>query len=191
MEGDRIMTPRDTVATLPKPSDRLLPVPDRSRRKKLQSVILGGSIVMLLSTTLVSLMNFSYNVVVARMLGPARFGQVTVSVTLLMLASAVTLAFQLVCAKFVARNQTAGGQAGVYRSLLGKAWLVSVTLGGTLVLTQKPIADYLRLPDSRILVVLAIGIAAYVPLGVRRGAMQGLCSFVRLSASFIIEAGTR
>jgi O-antigen/teichoic acid export membrane protein len=153
--------------------------------------MLGGSIIMLLSTTLVSLMNFAYNAVMARMLGPARFGQVTVSVTLLMLASAVTLAFQLVCAKFVARNQTPGAQAGVYRSLLGRAWLVSLTLGGVLVLTQKPIAHYLRLPDSRILALLAVGIAAYVPLGVRRGAMQGLCSFPRLATSFIVEASTR
>lgn len=191
MEGNNFMTPRDSVVALPDPPDRLLTVADRLRRKGSQSMVLGGSIIMLLSTSLVSVMNFLYNAVMARMLGPSRFGQVTVSVTLLMLASSVTLAFQLVCAKFVARNQTAGAQAGVYRSLLGRAWLVSLALAGTLFLTQKPIADYLRLPDSRILAVLAIGIAAYVPLGVRRGAMQGLCSFPRLSGSFIVEAAMR
>src|SRR5262245_53683165 len=142
------MTHRDSVVALPDPPDGLLKVTDRLRKNS-QSVVLGGSIVMLLSTTLVSIMNFLYSVIMARMLGPSRFGQVTVSVTILMLASAVTLAFQLVCAKFVARNQTPGAQAGVYRSLLGKAWLVSLTLGGTLFLTQIPIADYLRLHDSR------------------------------------------
>src|SRR5262249_44846261 len=191
MEGSEFMTSRHTAVTLPDPRDRLLTVPGPSPRKSSQSIVLGASVIMLLSTTLVSLMNFGYNAVMARMLGPSRFGQVTVSVTLLMLASAVTLAFQLVCAKFVARNQTPGAQAGVYLSLLGKAWLVSLTLGGALFLTQKPIGDYLRMPDSRILAVLAVGIAAYVPLGVRRGAMQGLCSFGRLSASFIVEAVTR
>jgi O-antigen/teichoic acid export membrane protein len=185
------MAHRDTTVTLPEPSDQVLRVTDRPPAKKLQSLVLGGSVIMLLSTTLVSIMNFAYNVVMARMLGPSRFGHVTASVTLLMLASAVTLAFQLVCAKFVARNQTAGAKAGVYRSLLGKAWLISLTLGGALFLTQKPLADYLRMPDARILAVLAIGIAAYVPLGVRRGAMQGLCSFRRLSGSFIVEAVMR
>jgi O-antigen/teichoic acid export membrane protein len=108
-----------------------------------------------------------------------------------MLASAVTLSFQLVCAKFVARNQAAGAKAAVYRSLRSKAWLVSVALGGSLLLAQRPMAEYLRLPDPRILAVLAVGLAAYVPLGVRRGAMQGLCSFRRLSGSFIVEALTR
>src|SRR5262249_32816019 len=132
------MTPRDTVVTLPDPSDRLLTIGEQLRRKKSQSLVVGGSIIMLLSTTLVSIMNFAYNVVMARMLGPSRFGHITASVTLLMLASAVTLAFQLVCAKFVARNQTAGAKAAVYRSLLGKAWLVSLAMGGALFLTQHP-----------------------------------------------------
>src|SRR5262245_32392035 len=191
MEESRFMTSRHTAVTLPDPRDRLLTVTNPSPLKSSQAVVLGVIVIMLLSTTLVSVMNFGYNAVMARMLGPSRFGQVTASVTLLMLASAVTLAFQLVCAKFVARNPAPGAQAGVYRSLLGKAWLVSLTLGGTLFLTQKPIADYLRMPDSRILAILAVGIAAYVPLGVRRGAMQGLCSFRRLAASFIVEAGAR
>lgn len=185
------MTPRDSVVTFPDRQNRLLAAAASLRRKGLQGVVLGGSIIMLVSTTLVSVMNFAYNVVMARMLGPSKFGHVTVSVTLLMLASAVTLSFQLVCAKFVARNQAAGAKAGVYRSLRSKAWLVSLALGGTLLVAQKPMAEYLRLPDPRILAVLAVGLAAYVPLGVRRGAMQGLCSFPRLSGSFIVEALTR
>ena len=186
------MTPRDNAVTFPEQPNRLPAAAAGSLlRKSPQGVVLGGSIIMLLSTTLVSLLNFAYNVVMARMLGPSRFGHVTVAVTLLMLASAVTLAFQLVCAKFVARNAAAGAKAGVYRSLRSKAWLVSLALAGTLFLAQKLIARYLRLPDPHMLAVLAIGIAVYVPLGVRRGAMQGLCSFRRLSGSFIVEALTR
>src|SRR5262249_40085 len=184
------MTPRDNAVTFPEQPNRLLAAAGSWRRKSPQGVVLGGSIIMLLSTTLVSLLNFAYNVVMARMLGPSGFGHVTVAVTLLMLASAVTLAFQLVCAKFVARNQAAGAKAGVYRSLRTKACLVSLPFGGSLFLAQKPIAKSLRLPDH-MLAVLAIGIAIYVPLGVRRGAMQGLCSFRRLSGSFIVEALTR
>lgn len=185
------MTPRDSVVTLPARPNRFLAAAGSLRWQGPQGIVLGGSIVMLLNTTLVSVLNFAYNVVMARMLGPSKFGHVTVSVTLLMLASAVTLSFQLVCAKFVARNQAAGAKAGIYRSLRSRAWLMSLSLGGALFLAQRPIADYLRLPDPRILAVLAAGIAVYVPLGVRRGAMQGLCSFRRLSGSFIVEALTR
>lgn len=182
------MTPNETIATLPEKPNLLLAVAAHLRRKDPKAILLSGSIIMLLSSSLVSALNFAYNVVMARMLGPSKFGHVTASVTLLMLASAVTLSFQLVCAKFVARNPTPGAKAGVYRSLLGKAWMLSLALGGALFAAQGPMSAYLHLPDARILAVLAIGIAAYVPLGVRRGAMQGLCSFRRLSASYIVEA---
>jgi O-antigen/teichoic acid export membrane protein len=136
----------------------------------------------------VSVLNFAFNVAMARMLGPAKFGHVTAAVTILMLASAITLAFQLVCAKFVARNDRLGEKVSVYRSLLGKAWGVSLGVGAGLFILQKPIAVYLHIPNSWILAVLAIGISAYVPLGVRRGGLQGICSFARLSSNFIIEA---
>ena len=182
------MTPHDGIVTLPERPNLLLAVAAQLRRKDPKALLLNGSIIMLLSSTLVSLLNFAYNVVMARMLGPSKFGHVTVSVTILMLASAVTLSFQLVCAKFVARNQTPGSKARVYRTLLGKAWMLSLALGGVVFASQHRVASYLHLPDSRLLAVLAIGIAAYVPLGVRRGAMQGLCSFRRLGASFIVEA---
>src|SRR5262249_57021926 len=82
-------------------------------------------------------------------------------------------------------------KSGCGSSWRSNAWLVSLALGGALFLAQKLIAQYLRLPDPHMLAVLAIGIAIYVPLGVRRGAMQGLCSFRRLSGSFIVEALTR
>jgi len=185
------MAQSDSVVTLPAEREAVQAVIGLPQRKSLQALVLGGSIVMLMNTTVVSAINFVYNVVMARMLGPSRFGHVTALVTLLMLCSAVTLAFQMVCAKFVARNPTVGAKAGVYRSLLGKAWIIGLGLGGALFAAQKPMAAFLHLPDPRMLGVLAVGIAAYVPLGVRRGAMQGLCSFRRLSASFITEALVR
>jgi len=125
------------------------------------------------------------------MLGPAAFGNINAAVTLLLLASCISLAFQLVCAKFVARNQTASGKAAVVNNLLSKAWIASLALGAGLFVAQKPIATYLNVPSSRIIGILALGIAAYAPLGVKRGAMQGVCAFPRLGINFVLEALTR
>lgn len=150
--------------------------------------VLNGSIIMLISTSLVAVVNFAFTAAMGRMLGPARFGHVTAIVTILMLASAITLSFQLVCAKFVARNEIAGEKVSIFQSLRRKAWIVSLGVGGALVILQKPFANYLHLPDSWILAVLAVGIAAYIPVGVRRGGMQGTCSFPRLALNFNSEA---
>src|SRR5579863_6234672 len=182
------MSQPESILTYPVSESRLSAVATQLTQKESQARVLSGSIIMLLSTSLVSVLNFAFNVSMARMLGPARFGHVTAAVTILMLASAITLAFQLVCAKFVARNDALGEKVSVYRSLLGKAWVVSVGVGAGLFVLQKPVAAYLHIPDPWILAVLAIGISAYVPLGVRRGGLQGICSFGRLSTNFIIEA---
>ena len=59
---------------------------------------------MLVAMMLVNIFNFAYNMVMARMLGPGSIWNIDAVVTLLLLASWISLAFQLVCAKFVARN---------------------------------------------------------------------------------------
>src|SRR5262249_20698234 len=56
---------------------------------------------------------------------------------------------------------------------------------------QKPIAEYLNLPSPWMMGILAVGIAVYAPLGVKRGAMQGACAFPRLGKNFVLEAFTR
>lgn len=156
-----------------------------------EQVVLSGSFIMLVGTVLVSAFNFGYNVSMARLLGPAQFGNVSAMATLLMLFSAIGLSFQLVCAKFVARNQTTGFAATIYNGLMKRAWLVALAAGCTLLLASVPIARTLRLPSAGLVMVLAVGIAFSVPLGVKRGALQGLCSFRPLSANFIIESMTK
>lgn len=156
-----------------------------------RATVLSGSLIMLISMMLVNLFNFAYNMVMARLLGPGEFGHINAAVTILLLASCISLAFQLVCTKFVARNETAGGKAAVIRSLLQRAWIVSLTVAAVLFVAQKPIAGYLNLPSPWMMGLLALGIAAYAPLGVKRGAMQGACAFPRLGGNFVLEAFTR
>lgn len=161
------------------------------RRKSAHTLVLGGSLIMLLSMVLVNVFNLSYNVFMARTLGPAAFGHINAAVTILLIASCASLAFQLVCSKFVVRNPSPESQAWVFRSLLRKSWLVSLALGLGLFVARKPVAAYLNLPDSWFVGALAFGIAVYAPVGVKRGAMQGLCLFPQLGANFVAEAVTR
>ena len=182
------MSQSESVVTLA-PADASIPT--ARSQKSAQATVLSGSVIMLVAMMLVNLFNFSYNVVMARMLGPGAFGHINVAVTLLLMASCISLAFQLVCSKFVARGQADSAKAAIVHKLLSKAWIISLALGALLFLAQKPIASYLNLPSSWIIGILSIGIAAYAPLGVRRGAMQGICAFPRLGSNFVLEAMTR
>lgn len=160
--------------------------PVESRRSR--GRLLSGSVIMLVGSVFVSLANLGYNVSVAHLLGPGDFSHAAASVTLLMLASCINLAYQLVSAKFIARNQQAGGRAAVYRKLMREAWGMGAGLCILLLLLAEPISQYLRLPSRRMIEVLAFGMLFYIPLGVRRGGMQGTCQFARLSINLTAEA---
>src|SRR5579884_3576046 len=149
--------------------------------------ILGGSVIMLVGISIVSAFNFGYNVAMARMLGPAEFGHASAAVTLLMLVSAITLAFQLVCAKFVARNTSEEARRSLSHSLMKRAWIVGLALAVAMALASGAVAQYLRLPTAWIVLILTFGVAFYVPLGVKRGTLQGECAFPKLAGNFILE----
>src|SRR5271169_881474 len=105
---------------------------------------LGGSIILLIGSVFVSLANFGYNIGVARMLGPADFSHAAAAVTILMLVSAITLAFQLVCTKLVAKEATVQGKAAVYQRLRKRAWAIGIGLGVFMVLASSALTAYLR-----------------------------------------------
>ncbi len=153
--------------------------------------ILGGGLIMLVSSTVVALLNFAYNVQVAQRLGPADFGHVAVAVTLLLMASALTLSFQIVCAKFVTRNPAPGAKAAVFRSLRQRAWMAGLAIAALISLLSLPLARFLNLPTAWMLVLLAAGIAFYIPLGVKRGTFQGTYAFPRLAGNFMLEAAAK
>jgi len=150
--------------------------------------ILNGSIILLIGSIVVSLANFGYNIGVARMLGPGDFSHAAAAVTILMLVSAITLAFQLVCTKLIAKADATEAKAAVYQQLLKRAWVIGVGLGIFMLLAANVLTAYLRLSSSWVIILLAIGLTIYVPLGVKRGGLQGTCRFRGLAWNMAAEA---
>jgi len=163
-----------------------LAVPRSAHRR-----ILSGGLIMLVSTVLSAGMNFMYNVHVAQKLGPSEFGHVATALTLLLLSTSVMLSFQIVCAKFVARNETSSAKAGVFHALMSRAWKVSILVGLGLVLLSKPLTRFLHFPSVWIVVLMAVAIAFYIPVGVKRGGFQGTCSFPLLATNFTLESAVK
>jgi len=153
--------------------------------------ILNGSIILLIGSIVVSLANFGYNIGVARMLGPSDFSHAAAAVTILMLISAITLAFQLVCTKLIARANAAEAKAAVFQHLMKRAWVIGFGLGIFMLLATKVLTLYLRLSSPWIIILLAIGLTIYVPLGVKRGGLQGTCRFRGLAWNMAAEAITK
>src|SRR3979411_1754038 len=159
--------------------------------KTLKSQLLGGSLTLLAGSGLVGVTNLIYNVATARLLGPTGFAHATAVYTLLMLLSAITLSFQVVCAKYVAKSSSAEDKASVFASLHQRAWIAGIAIGLLLFIGKHVLTRYLNLPDPLLISLLALGIAFYVPLGVRRGYIQGVHAFGSLALNFMLEGVVR
>jgi O-antigen/teichoic acid export membrane protein len=159
--------------------------------RSLQARIVRGSFVLLSGSGLTMAINLAYNIAIARFLGPKGFGHATVVYTILTLLSAVTLAFQIVSTKVVAQQPTLDGKSAVYRFFHRGSWACGILVALALVAFESPVAHYLNLPDTSLVALIAIGAMFYVPLGARRGYIQGTCGFRSLAINMILEQGVR
>jgi O-antigen/teichoic acid export membrane protein len=160
-------------------------------RKSLQARIVTGSMVLLSGSGLTTAINLVYNIAVARFLGPRGFAHATVVYTLLTLLSAVTLSAQIVASKVVAQQSSAEGRTAVYRLFHRASWACGIPVALLLVGFQHTIADYLNLDDPALVAIIAIGAALYIPLGSRRGFIQGTCGFRSLATNLVSEQAAR
>lgn len=152
---------------------------------------MSGSAILLSGSGLTTAINLAYNIVVARSLGPKGFGHATVVYTILTLISAVTLSFQIISAKVVAQQSTQEGKSAAYRGFHRAAWGCGILVGVILLIFQDGISNYLNLPSPTLVALLALGAAFYVPLGCRRGYIQGTYGFRRLATNLVIEGACR
>ena len=159
--------------------------------QSLQARIIQGSVVLLSGSGLTMAINLAYNIAIARFLGPKGFGHATVVYTILTLLSAVTLAFQIVSTKVVAQQPTPQGRSAVYRFFHRGSWICGIIVALGLIAFEGPVADYLNLPDVSLVALIAIGAAFYVPLGARRGYIQGACGFRGLAVNMVLEQAVR
>lgn len=163
----------------------------QGKSRSLQSRIVAASVVLLSGSTLAIILNFFYNIAIAHFLGPGGFAHATVVYTLLTLTSAATLSFQIISAKAIAQQQTLEGKSAIYRQLHRDSWVCGLAIAILLVLFERRIADYLNLPNTILVFLLAIGTAFYIPLGTRRGYLQGAYGFKKFAASLVLEMAVR
>jgi len=148
-------------------------------------------VVLLSGSTVAVLINLGYNVTVAHFLGPKGFGNANALYTLLTLISAITLSFQIVTSKFVAQHSEEASRYAAYRDLHRAAWASGLVVASLLIVFQQQIANYLDLSSTRLVTILAAGAAFYVPLGSRRGYIQGAFGFRKLATNLVAEGAAR
>jgi O-antigen/teichoic acid export membrane protein len=157
----------------------------------LRGQVVRGSAILLLSTGVVAATNLVYNILIARMLGASGFGHASALYTLLMLVAAIPLSFQIITSKFIARNSEPLVRAQIYSSMMRRAWQVGLGIAVLLAAASAYLKSYFNLPSEHDLLLLAIAAGVYIPLGVRRGKMQGCYNFLALAINVVVEVAVK
>lgn len=163
----------------------------KTKVQQLRSRIASGSVVLLSGSALAAAVNFIYNLAVAHFLGPRGFGHATAVYTLLTITSAVTLSFQVVTTKAIAQRTSKAERDAAYRYLHRSAWMWGGMVALVLIIFERGIASYLHLPSTVLVLLLALATAFYVPLGSRRGYIQGEFGFRSLATNLVLEGLVR
>ncbi|MCA0295032.1 MAG: oligosaccharide flippase family protein [Actinobacteria bacterium] len=151
--------------------------------------LLANSAMLSTTALAVSAANYLLNVVLARWLPPAQFGDVSLVVNVVLVGSLVAATLQLVASRATA---SAPESRDAVRRILVRGALVvgAVTLaglgGGAWLLAAE-----LNASTPWIFVVLGLGLPVYFVQAVHRGVLQGELRFPRLALSYGVEAAAR
>lgn len=151
--------------------------------------LLTGTALLSMTMALVGAANYGLNLVLARVLEPAEFGDASLAITLVLAAAVIAATLQLVASKMVAADPSSlePVRRTLVRGALGAGLVVVAVLGGG----AWVIADALSISTPWMLVLIAAGLPVYFVQAVHRGALQGQLRFKRLALSYGVEAAVR
>lgn len=156
--------------------------------------LLSGSMILLISTTVVNLGNYLYNLLMGRWLGPAAFADVSLMVTLFLVVTLVTSTLQTVAARYSA-IYAAGGRVDAQGGLRnwGARWAWLLGLGGAVVMGGGALfwQQFFHTQSPWPFVILGVGVPIYFAQGVDRGVLQGMMRFGVLALSYQAEMWAR
>jgi O-antigen/teichoic acid export membrane protein len=156
--------------------------------------LLNGSGLFLISTTVVNLGNYLFNLVLGRWLGPLAFAELSLGVTLFLMLACLSAAFRLTAARYTAiytANQEWQALADLRHFLRQWAWRIGGALAVLLIIGAPLLRTYLHTQSVWPFVLLGLGTPFFLLLGNQRGNLQGALHFPALIFSYQVETWSR
>lgn len=168
--------------------------PKQSYVQRLVGLLRQGSLIFMLTSTLVSGLNLIHNILMGRLLSPADYSQLTFIVTLQLLLGMLPTILQTVVSRFVARYQ-ANKERNLLAILTQQAgrlgWLSGFAIAAIVMLLSPALVEIFQLQDVGLILPIAIALPFFIRMGPDRGTLQGMGSYHWLSGAYLTEGGIR
>jgi O-antigen/teichoic acid export membrane protein len=139
-----------------------------------------------ISALIVNAINYLYNLVLGRTLGPVSFAETALFITFLLILSFIGTTFQMFTTKFrilVEEHE----QKAFYNFSVQASLFIGVFVGFVFILYSPIIQDFFHTTHLESIQIFGLGIPFYFLLSVQRGFYQGDFKFKRLAFSYQIE----
>ncbi len=141
-----------------------------------------GATILTLTMFAANAGNYLVNVMLGRWLTPTEFSDATLMVTLMLVATAVAIALQLVASKL-----STDAHHAATRWLGARALYLGIGFGLGLTFSSSALSDFFHTESSWPFVILGLGMPFYTMQSVGRGVLQGRFAFGLLGGSFGVE----
>lgn len=142
--------------------------------------LISGSAIIFAGSVVGYLLNYVYNLIMGRFLGPEDFGHLTSLISLLYLVTFPLGAISMIIVKFVTAFKSRGELGNVYSLFLNltkKFSLIGVIFFVLLVMLENYLVSFLKLPDQVGLIIIGLMIVLTFFSSVVMSVLQGLLNF--------------
>ena len=156
-----------------------------------RTALLRGGALVVASTAVWHCSNFAFNAVGARFLGPAQYGVLAASISLLYLVSPVIVSIQTVASREATASRAAGEWVQLRRRLrtVGSRLALSGAVAAAVLAGLSPqLSRFLRIGSPLPVVLTALTLPLLAVTHLQRGVLQGIQGFGRYAVSTVTEA---
>lgn len=153
---------------------------------KLKNTSLSQNQIFMISMVLVNGGNYLYNLLVGRLLGPEKFADAAILISMLMLLSFASMTFQLTTAKFRAELDEVAFKSFI-DSFMVLSTLCGLIAGLSLIVFSAQLQEFLNTSSQNMFRIFGFGVPFYFLMSVKRGYHQGNKEFKALSWSYQTE----
>jgi O-antigen/teichoic acid export membrane protein len=159
-------------------------------RRARSSDLLRHGMLVLVSLTGANVLNYAFYAVVGRLVGVENYGVFSSVVAAIIIFTTPAIIGQTIVAKLAADFRAVDDAEGL-RGFADAVTRFSLVLGGSLglagILLARPLAGFLHIADSVIIVLAAVALAAGIVMWLQRGIFQGAGAFGSFGVSNLME----
>lgn len=153
--------------------------------------LFSGSLVMVIGSNLLNVINYAYHVIMGRVLGPSAYGELAALFSLVGLLGVVAVALNLVVVKYISSTEDTQERVKLVKWFDSKTLKVALIFFAITTLSSPFIAGFLNITNTISIIMVSLAVVFMLLATVNRSVLQGMLLFPQSMLTFLIEHGAK